>query len=224
MKNYLLKKVKNKDAQDMVEFTMVLPVLMGMFVMLFTVGQLGFNKQVAFNMAYHACRRSVVSDNVSALQRGWDVAKLYTGQLISVDIPNIEYKIEVCQATNTTTVRFGRPRSITKFEPISGAVVSLKYKNYKNGSTGGAIEKSHWTTLEESRNSSGGIFGIGSTTTTTKTTNYCKSTFIFPTKTLFPMGGWMGKTHEIATSTAMLIEYNENTAYDTSDEIIYSLY
>lgn len=84
MKKYFVKKLKDKSAQDMIEFACVLPILMAVFLFIFTAGQMIYNKQVAFNMAYQGCRTAVINNRYNAQSAAYERAKEYLPQTIAV--------------------------------------------------------------------------------------------------------------------------------------------
>ena len=84
--DYIKLKLKDKSAQDMIEFTFVLPLLIFCFVFILTGGQLIYNKFVAFNAVYNGMRQACVESSwgygSSMLRR---VAEEFLPQTISVD-------------------------------------------------------------------------------------------------------------------------------------------
>ena len=85
MIRFALSKLKEKKAQDMVEFAIVLPFIMFIFLFILTGGQLIYNKQVAYNMAYQGCRSAVVSPASDAKALAKRRAELFSKQAIAMD-------------------------------------------------------------------------------------------------------------------------------------------
>jgi hypothetical protein len=84
--DYIKLKIKDKSAQDMIEFTFVLPLLIFCFVFILTGGQLIYNKFVAFNAVYNGMRQASVEPSLTAARKTLkEVADEYLPQTISVD-------------------------------------------------------------------------------------------------------------------------------------------
>ena len=106
--DYIKLKIKDKSAQDMIEFTFVLPLLIFCFVFILTGGQLIYNKFVAFNAVYNGLRQASVESSLDyATDRLEEIAGDYVPQAISVDSYN---------------VRINAPRDWAKNSPIVGQV------------------------------------------------------------------------------------------------------
>ena len=104
---YAKRKILDKNAQDIIEFSLVLPILMFVFMFIFTGGQMIFNKQVVFNMAYQGCRAAVVCKSQTEGQRAAEErAAELVPQFIAIKDPN-SWKIEVSSD--------GSWRNITKY-------------------------------------------------------------------------------------------------------------
>ena len=88
MNMYIKRKLLDKNAQDIIEFSLVLPILMFVFLFIFTGGQMIFNKQVVFNMAYQGCRAAIVCDRTKAQTAAEDRARELVTQFISIKDAN----------------------------------------------------------------------------------------------------------------------------------------
>lgn len=89
--DYIKLKLKDKSAQDMIEFTFVLPLLIFCFVFVLTGGQLIYNKFVAFNAVYNGLRQaSLESSDDIAKKRLKQIADEYLPQTISVARSEVE--------------------------------------------------------------------------------------------------------------------------------------
>ena len=93
--HYIKLKLKDKSAQDMIEFTFVLPLLIFCFVFILTGGQLIYNKFVAFNAVYNGLRAASVEPTLNiAKKRLEKVANEHMAQTISVKTAKVDIDIE----------------------------------------------------------------------------------------------------------------------------------
>ena len=90
--DYIKLKLKDKSAQDMIEFTFVLPLLIFCFVFVLTGGQLIYNKFVAFNAVYNGLRQASVE---STLGWGKDRLREVVGDYLPQAISVKQYTVEI---------------------------------------------------------------------------------------------------------------------------------
>lgn len=128
MEKYIFSKIKNKNAQDMIEFTLVLPILMFIFLFILTGGQMIFNKQVAFNMAYQGCRVAVTCRQSEAEAKARERASEFIGQTIAVE----SWDIECGLAPGMTVKNPDNPTSTLTISP-STTWTSFKQRKYSWG-------------------------------------------------------------------------------------------
>ena len=84
--DYFKLKLKDKSAQDMVEFTFVLPLLLFCFVFILTGGQMVYNKFSAFQAAYDGTRKASVATSATKGSKALEeVAKTFEPQTIAVE-------------------------------------------------------------------------------------------------------------------------------------------
>lgn len=84
--DYIKLKLKDKSAQDMVEFAFVLPLLMFCFVMILTGGQLVYNKFVVYNACFNGVRQACTERSRYLGQQTFEeVVESYYPQMISID-------------------------------------------------------------------------------------------------------------------------------------------
>ena len=107
MNKYFRSKLLDKNAQDMIEFTLVLPILMFVFLFILTGGQMIYNKQVAFNMAYQSCRVAVTCQNKhEAKIKGAERAEDFLPQAIAISKDNAgnyiwDYECDLAEGSDT---------------------------------------------------------------------------------------------------------------------------